>query len=62
MQRGSLFAAILSFAGSILAFAVVAAQREVVSMFTAVGIVLLLNAAVRVRLASATPARDDDHR
>ncbi len=62
MHRGSLFAGVLSLAGSVLAFAVVAAQREVVSMFTAIGFVLLLNAFVRLKLAAATPATEDDDR
>lgn len=62
MRRGSLIAGVLSLAGSILAFAVVTMQREVVSMFTAIGFVLLANAFIRLRLASAGATRQDDDR
>lgn len=62
MRRGSLIAGALSLAGSVLAFAVVAMQRDVVSMFTAIGFVLLANALVRLKLASAGATRGDDDR
>lgn len=62
MRRGSLIAGALSLAGSVLAFAVVAMQRDVVSMFTAIGFVLLANAFIRLKLASAGATRGDEDR
>lgn len=52
MQRGSLAAGVLSLLGAAGAFAVVAVLREPVGMYTAIGIILCVNAAVRFRLAS----------
>lgn len=59
MQRGSLIAGVLSLLGSAGAFTIVAVLGEPVSMYTAVGIVLFLNAGVRFRLALT---RDIDDR
>lgn len=51
MHRGNVVAAVLSLLGSAMAFAVVIAWREPASMYTALGVVLLANAGVRLRLA-----------
>ena len=59
MQRGSLVAGVLSLLGASTALAFAAAFRDVVSMYTAIGVVLLINAGVRFRLASSGRTRDD---
>lgn len=51
MQRGSLIAGVLSLIGAAVGFAAVAISRDIVSMPTAIGLVLLLNAAARFRMA-----------
>ena len=61
MQRGSLVAGVLSLLGSAAAFAVVIASRDIMNMYTPLGIVLLVNAGVRFRLA-ATPDTGDPER
>jgi hypothetical protein len=59
MHRGSMVAAVLSLVGASIALTVVAVSRDVVSMPTAIGVVLLLNAAVRFRIATSDSIRDD---
>ncbi|MFA7249984.1 MAG: hypothetical protein WC273_10180 [Dehalococcoidia bacterium] len=59
MQRGSLAVGALSILGSAGAFAIAAAFGRPVSMYSAIGIVLALNAAVRLRLAAS---HDAEHR
>lgn len=59
MRRGSLVAAVMSLVGASIALTVVAVTRDVLSMYTAIGVVLLLNAAVRYRLATSDPTHDD---
>ena len=51
MRRGSLFVAILSLLGGVLAFVIAGALHDPVSLYTLLGVVLLANAAVRYRLA-----------
>ncbi|MGE3857324.1 MAG: hypothetical protein AB7G21_10265 [Dehalococcoidia bacterium] len=60
MHRGSMVAAALSLIGASVALTVTAVSRDVVSMPTAIGIVLLLNAFVRFRLATSDTS--DHHR
>lgn len=60
MHRGSMVAAALSLIGASIALTVTAVSRDVVSMPTAIGVVLLLNAFVRFRLA--TSDSNDHHR
>lgn len=59
MRRGSLVAAVMSLFGASVALTLVAVTREVVSMYTAIGVVLLLNAAVRYRIATSDSTHDD---
>ncbi len=59
MQRGSLIAGVLSLLGASVALALAAAVREVVSMYTVIGVVLLVNAGVRFKLASSGRPRND---
>ena len=58
MQRGSLVAGVLSLLGAAIAVALVAVTGDVVSMYTAIGAVLLLNAAIRFKLAASGRGRD----
>lgn len=60
MLRGSLVAAVMSLIGASIALTIVAVTRDVWSMYTAIGVVLLLNAVVRYRIA--TSASHDDRR
>ena len=60
MHRGSLFAGALSLLGSAGAFAVVILSREPRTMYTALAIVLLVNAGVRFRLAMTHDSGDPD--
>ncbi|MEI6135818.1 MAG: hypothetical protein WCQ48_00170 [Chloroflexota bacterium] len=48
-------AGVLSLIGAAVAFALVFAYRDPISMQTVIGVVLLLNAAVRFRLAGTLP-------
>lgn len=59
MQRGSVIAGVLSLVGAFGALALAAVFRDVLSMYTAIGVILLLNAAVRFRIASSERRRDD---
>ncbi|MDA0301276.1 MAG: hypothetical protein DWG80_06860 [Chloroflexi bacterium] len=59
MHRGSLIAGVLSVLGAVGALVLAVAYGELVSMYTAIGVVLLLNAAVRFRIASSDRPRDD---
>ena len=52
VQRGSIIAGVLSLLGALGAFAVVIVQRDVVSMFTAIGVLLTVNTVLRFRLAA----------
>lgn len=52
MQRGSLFDGVISLLGAVAAFGIVAVLREPISMYSALGCVLLLNAGVRFRMAA----------
>ncbi len=52
MGRGSRVAGMLSLIGAVIAFALAVVFQNPVSMYTAIGVVLLLNAAVRFRMAS----------
>ena len=51
MRRGNLFVAVLSALGGVLAFAIAGALHAPVSLYTALGVVLLANAVVRYQLA-----------
>jgi len=51
MRNGSLVAGILSLLGAAVAFAVAALSRDLIGMPSGIGVVLLLNAAARFRLA-----------
>ncbi len=55
MHRASVVAGVLSLLGSIVAFALVVALHDPVSMYTAIGVVLLVNAGVRFRMAATLP-------
>lgn len=55
IRRGSMVAGVLSLIGAAVAFALVFAYRDPISMQTVIGVVLLLNAAVRFRLAGTLP-------
>jgi hypothetical protein len=57
MQRGSLIAGVLSLLGAGCAIALAVVLRDFVSMYSAIFVVLLLNAAVRFKLASSEGAR-----
>ena len=56
MRRGSLVVAVLSAAGGVLAFVIAAVLRDLVSLYTVLGVLLLANAAVRFLLAMRPPA------
>lgn len=56
MRRGHLIVAILSAAGGVLAFVIAAVLRDPASLYTVLGVLLLANAAVRLRLAGRRPA------
>ncbi len=56
MHRGSLFVAALSLMGGVLALVIAAVLRDPVSLYTVLGVVLLVNAVVRYRLAGRRPA------
>ena len=58
MRRGSLVAGVLSLLGAATAFAIMAVLRNPVSLYTVIGIVLLVNAGVRFRLASSPEDAD----
>jgi len=64
MQRGSLFAAVLSLLGASIALTLAAVFRDVLSMYTAIGVILLVNAGVRFRIATSSTSdrARDDHR
>ena len=56
MRRGHLIVAILSAAGGVLAFVIAVVLRDPASLYTVLGVLLLANAAVRLRLAGRRPA------
>jgi hypothetical protein len=59
MQRGSVIAGVLSLVGAFGALVLAAVFRDGLSMYTAIGVILLLNAAVRFKIASSGRPRDD---
>ena len=52
MGRGSSVAGVISLIGAVIAFVLAITFENPVSMYTAIGVVLLLNAAVRFRMAA----------
>ena len=60
MQRGSLFAGVISLLGACAAFGGVVVLREPISMYSALGCVLLLNAGVRFRMAATRDADEPE--
>lgn len=60
MRRNSLVAGVLSLLGAATSLGIALALHNMVSMYTAIGVVLFLNAAVRFRLASTLPDEEPD--
>ncbi len=54
MRQGSMIAGVLSLLGSASGFAIAFGLHDFMSMYTAIGVVLLLNAVVRFRMASGS--------
>lgn len=59
MHRGSVIAGVLSLLGAVGALVLAAVFRDILSMYTAIGVILLLNAAVRFKIAASERPRDD---
>lgn len=59
MHRGSVIAGVLSLLGATGALVLAAVFRDVLSMYTAIGVILLLNAAIRFKIASSERRRND---